>query len=106
VEAIGTIQFFAIVAAKSESSNHNPKAAHNVFLPHSTFILATTRARESIFTTDLDERLPSQVGSSSLSTVEVAANARRDDDFLWVLVKVGGFDSWLLGDAIGEDEDA
>lgn len=105
MEAIGTIQFFANVAAKSESSNHNPKAAHNVLLPHSTFILATTRARESIFTTDLDERLPSQVGSSSLSTVEVAANARRDDVF-WVLVKVGGFDSWLLGDAIGEDEEA
>jgi len=74
-----------------------------VFLPHSTFILATTRARESVFTftTDLDERFPLQVGSSSLSTVEVA-----DDVFLWVLAKVGGFDSWLLGDAIGEDEEA
>lgn len=49
--------------------------------------------------TDLVERLLSQVDSSSLSTVVVVvANAR----LLWV--KVGGFDSWLLGDAIGDDE--
>ena len=51
--------------------------------------------------TDLVERLLSQVDSSSLSTVEVVvANAR----LLWVRVKVGGFDSWLLGDAIGDEE--
>ena len=59
------------------------------------------------FRTDLVERLLSQVDSSSLSTVEVVvANARRALllVLLWVRVKVGGFDSWLLGDAIGDDE--
>ena len=57
--------------------------------------------------TDLVERLLSQVDSSSLSTVEVVvANARRALllVLLRVRVKVGGFDSWLLGDAIGDDE--
>lgn len=56
--------------------------------------------------TDLVERLLSQVDSSSLSTVEVVvANARRAALLLLLVrVKVGGFDSWLLGDAIGDDE--
>lgn len=35
----------------------------------------------------------------------VVANARRALlVLLWVRVKVGGFDSWLLGEAIGDDE--
>ena len=84
----------------------NPKAVLGVFIflfPIISSFILTNHAHSNNFhsRTNLVERLLSQVDSSSLSTVEVVANAL----LLWVRVKVEGFDSWLLGDAIGEDDE-